>query len=82
MKKEQNLHVYWYTGECSLHLGFKEPKLTSCSFSGKDQMKPLNAVHKSRNCHVKFMSVDGKCAILGNGNLFVLFDRPPSPLLG
>lgn len=20
--------------------------------SGKDQMKPLNAIHKSRNCHV------------------------------
>ncbi|BGP32210.1 hypothetical protein JCM10296v2_003990 [Rhodotorula toruloides] len=47
--KENNLHVYWYTG--------------------KDQIRPLNAVHKSRNCHIKFMSVDGQCAIVGNGNL-------------
>ncbi|GJN90674.1 hypothetical protein Rhopal_003686-T1 [Rhodotorula paludigena] len=47
--KEDNLHVYWYTG--------------------KDQIRPLNAVHKSRNCHIKFMSVDGQCAIVGNGNL-------------
>ncbi|GAA5983494.1 hypothetical protein JCM10908_000308 [Rhodotorula pacifica] len=49
LRKEQNLHVYWYTG--------------------KDQIRPLNAVHKSRNCHIKFMSVDGQCAIVGNGNL-------------
>ncbi|KAK4056738.1 hypothetical protein OIO90_002290 [Microbotryomycetes sp. JL221] len=52
VKKEHNLHVYWYTG--------------------KDQMRPLNAVHKSRNCHVKFMSVDDQCAIVGNGNLLSL----------
>ncbi|TKA56925.1 hypothetical protein B0A53_01326 [Rhodotorula sp. CCFEE 5036] len=49
LRKEQNLHVYWYTG--------------------KDQIRPLNAIHKSRNCHIKFMSVDGQCAIVGNGNL-------------
>ncbi|KAM0753164.1 hypothetical protein T439DRAFT_311834 [Meredithblackwellia eburnea MCA 4105] len=48
LKKEKNLHVYWYTG--------------------KDQTKPLNAVHKSRNCHVKFMSIDHQCGIVGNGN--------------
>ncbi|GAA5877151.1 hypothetical protein JCM3774_003316 [Rhodotorula dairenensis] len=49
LRKEHNLHVYWYTG--------------------KDQIRPLNAIHKSRNCHIKFMSVDGQCAIVGNGNL-------------
>ncbi|SCV72211.1 BQ2448_4905 [Microbotryum intermedium] len=48
VKKEHNLHIYWYCG--------------------KDQIKPLNAIHKSRNCHVKFMSVDGIVAIVGNGN--------------
>ncbi|SCZ88120.1 BZ3500_MvSof-1268-A1-R1_Chr2-1g04202 [Microbotryum saponariae] len=72
VKKEHNLHIYWYCG--------------------KDQIKPLNAIHKSRNCHVspesarllcfsadahaivfllfqvKFMSVDGSVGICGNGN--------------
>lgn len=37
-------------------------------YTGKDQLRPLNAKSKSRNCHVKFMSVDGHLAILGNGN--------------
>lgn len=31
-------------------------------------VRPLNAVHKTRNCHVKFMAIDGQCAIIGNGN--------------
>ncbi|GAA5820248.1 hypothetical protein JCM11251_005543 [Rhodosporidiobolus azoricus] len=49
IKKEHNLHVYWYTG--------------------KDQIRPHNAIHKSRNCHIKFLAVDGQCGIVGNGNM-------------
>ncbi|GAA5918081.1 hypothetical protein JCM6882_004984 [Rhodosporidiobolus microsporus] len=49
IKKEKNLHVYWYTG--------------------KDQIRPHNAIHKSRNCHIKFLAVDGQCGIVGNGNM-------------
>ncbi|GAA6034084.1 hypothetical protein JCM8097_000685 [Rhodosporidiobolus ruineniae] len=49
IKKEDNLHVYWYTG--------------------KDQIRPLNAIHKSRNCHIKFLAVDNQCAVVGNGNM-------------
>ncbi|KAH8919218.1 hypothetical protein BT69DRAFT_510854 [Atractiella rhizophila] len=37
-------------------------------YTGKDQRKPLNAVKKQRNCHVKFMTIDGKVGIMGNGN--------------
>ncbi|BGP40302.1 hypothetical protein JCM10449v2_004261 [Rhodotorula kratochvilovae] len=47
----------------------KEGNLHVYWYCGKDQIRPLNAVHKSRNCHIKFMSVDGQCAIVGNGNL-------------
>ncbi|KAK4054425.1 hypothetical protein OIV83_000919 [Microbotryomycetes sp. JL201] len=47
----------------------KEHNLHVYWYTGKDQMRPLNAVHKSRNCHVKFMAVDDQCAIVGNGNL-------------
>ncbi|GAA5856728.1 hypothetical protein JCM8547_008811 [Rhodosporidiobolus lusitaniae] len=49
VKKEGNLHVFWYTG--------------------KDQIRPWNANFKSRNCHIKFLSVDGQCGIVGNGNM-------------
>lgn len=37
-------------------------------YVGKDQVRPLNAVKKQRNCHVKFMQVDGHVGIQGNGN--------------
>ncbi|KZO89916.1 hypothetical protein CALVIDRAFT_543148, partial [Calocera viscosa TUFC12733] len=37
-------------------------------YTSKDQVSPLNAKAKQRNCHVKFMSVDDQIAILGNGN--------------
>ncbi|TNY24646.1 hypothetical protein DMC30DRAFT_345314 [Rhodotorula diobovata] len=47
----------------------KEGNLHVYWYTGKDQIRPLNAIHKSRNCHIKFMSVDGQCAIVGNGNL-------------
>ena len=30
--------------------------------------RPLNAVRKQRNCHVKFCAVDGQVAIIGSGN--------------
>ncbi|GAA5925237.1 uncharacterized protein JCM15063_004964 [Sporobolomyces koalae] len=38
-------------------------------YTGKDQIRPIRAIAKSRNCHIKFLAVDGQCAILGNGNL-------------
>ncbi|ORY90144.1 hypothetical protein BCR35DRAFT_287370 [Leucosporidium creatinivorum] len=37
-------------------------------YTGKDQSKPLNAIKKERNCHVKLMIVDGSVGIQGNGN--------------
>jgi len=37
-------------------------------YTGKDMDRPLNAVRKQRNCHVKFASFDGQVAILGSGN--------------
>ncbi|PWN48535.1 hypothetical protein IE53DRAFT_381263 [Violaceomyces palustris] len=37
-------------------------------YTGKDMTRPLNAVRKQRNCHVKFASFDGQVAILGSGN--------------
>lgn len=37
-------------------------------YTGKDQIRPLNAVHKQRNCHIKFAVYDDEVAILGNGN--------------
>jgi len=37
-------------------------------YTGKDMDKPLNAVRKQRNCHVKFASFDDQVAILGSGN--------------
>ena len=37
-------------------------------YTGKDQVRPLNAVKKQRNCHIKFASYDDQVAIFGNGN--------------
>jgi len=34
-----------------------------------DQTRPLNFSQKSRNCHIKFMSIDDQVAIMGNGNM-------------
>ncbi|CEQ39639.1 SPOSA6832_01187, partial [Sporobolomyces salmonicolor] len=47
----------------------KEKNLHVYWYTGKDQIKPMRALHKSRNCHIKFLAVDGQCAIVGNGNL-------------
>jgi phosphatidylserine/phosphatidylglycerophosphate/cardiolipin synthase-like enzyme len=33
------------------------------------QIRPHNAIFKSRNCHIKFLAVDGQCAVVGNGNM-------------
>ncbi|KZT34488.1 hypothetical protein SISSUDRAFT_1009878, partial [Sistotremastrum suecicum HHB10207 ss-3] len=46
----------------------KQDNLKVYWYTGKDQVKPLNAAAKKRNCHVKFMSIDDSVAILGNGN--------------
>ncbi|ORX35632.1 hypothetical protein BD324DRAFT_630908 [Kockovaella imperatae] len=37
-------------------------------YTGKDQVRPLNAVVKQRNCHIKFAAYDDQVVILGNGN--------------
>lgn len=37
-------------------------------YTGKDMTRPLNAVRKQRNCHVKYAAFDGQVAILGSGN--------------
>ncbi|KAH9976898.1 hypothetical protein BGW80DRAFT_1291289 [Lactifluus volemus] len=37
-------------------------------YTAIDQIKPLSAALKKRNCHVKFMAVDDQIAILGSGN--------------
>lgn len=38
-------------------------------YTGKDMTRPLNAVRKQRNCHVKYISFDGQVAITGSGNM-------------
>lgn len=38
-------------------------------FLNLDQTRPLNFSQKKRNCHIKFMSIDGQVAIMGNGNM-------------
>ncbi|PWN26004.1 hypothetical protein BDZ90DRAFT_206467, partial [Jaminaea rosea] len=38
-------------------------------YTGKDMTRPLNAVRKQRNCHVKYAAFDGQVAILGSGNM-------------
>ncbi|GAA5992282.1 hypothetical protein JCM11641_001161 [Rhodosporidiobolus odoratus] len=47
----------------------KEGNLHVYWYTGKDQIRPLNALAKSRNCHIKFLAVDGQCGIVGNGNM-------------
>jgi hypothetical protein len=37
-------------------------------YTGKDQIRPLNAVKKQRNCHIKLAIFDDEVAVLGNGN--------------
>lgn len=46
----------------------ERPNLRIYWYTGKDQATPINATHKSRNCHVKLMLVDDQIAIQGNGN--------------
>ncbi|MBW0496992.1 hypothetical protein O181_036707 [Austropuccinia psidii MF-1] len=46
----------------------KQGNLIVYWYTGKDQIRPINAVLKSRNCHVKFMAVDDQVGIQGNGN--------------
>ncbi|CEH16144.1 MITOCHONDRIAL CARDIOLIPIN HYDROLASE [Ceraceosorus bombacis] len=37
-------------------------------YTGKDMTRPLNAVRKQRNCHVKYAQFDDQVAIIGSGN--------------
>ncbi|WRT66650.1 uncharacterized protein IL334_003609 [Kwoniella shivajii] len=46
----------------------KEQYLKVYWYTGKDQVRPLNAVKKQRNCHIKFAAYDDQVAIFGNGN--------------
>lgn len=38
-------------------------------YVAKDQKAPLRFENQSRNCHVKFLQVDGQVAIMGSGNM-------------
>jgi hypothetical protein len=42
--------------------------MTDSRYTGKDQVRPLNAVKKQRNCHIKFAAYDDEVLIIGNGN--------------
>lgn len=46
----------------------KEQYLKVYWYTGKDQVRPLNAVKKQRNCHIKFAAYDDEVLIIGNGN--------------
>ena len=46
----------------------KEQFLKVYWYTGKDQVRPLNAVKKQRNCHIKFAAYDDEVLIIGNGN--------------
>ncbi|WVQ79653.1 hypothetical protein IAT38_001753 [Cryptococcus sp. DSM 104549] len=46
----------------------KEQFLKVYWYTGKDQVRPLNAVKKQRNCHIKFAAYDDEVMIIGNGN--------------
>jgi len=43
-------------------------KLKVYWYTGKDMIEPYPNSVKKRSCHVKFCSVDGEIAIIGNGN--------------
>lgn len=52
----------------ALHKTHHQANLKVYWYTGKDQIRPINAVLKSRNCHVKFMAIDDSVGIQGNGN--------------
>ncbi|GMK55205.1 hypothetical protein CspeluHIS016_0202610 [Cutaneotrichosporon spelunceum] len=37
-------------------------------YTSKDQIRPLNAIIKQRNCHIKFAAYDDEVMIMGNAN--------------
>ncbi|KAF8843374.1 hypothetical protein BDN67DRAFT_945733 [Paxillus ammoniavirescens] len=46
----------------------EKQKLKFYWYTGKDQIKPINASAQKRNCHVKLMIIDDAVGIAGNGN--------------
>ncbi|CAF4947150.1 unnamed protein product [Rotaria sp. Silwood1] len=46
-----------------------EQNLETFWYTAKDQMRPLHFRQKKRNCHIKFMSIDGQVAIMGSANM-------------
>ncbi|KAG1748562.1 hypothetical protein EDB19DRAFT_1682398 [Suillus lakei] len=48
--------------------GEEKEKLKLYWYTGKDQIKPVNASAQKRNCHVKLMIIDDSVGIVGNGN--------------
>ncbi|KAG1818492.1 uncharacterized protein BJ212DRAFT_1345885 [Suillus subaureus] len=46
----------------------EKEKLKLYWYTGKDQIKPVNASAQKRNCHVKLMTIDDSVGIVGNGN--------------
>lgn len=53
---------------CSLRWNDRPHAADSGRYTGKDQVRPLNAVIKQRNCHIKFAAYDDQVLIIGNGN--------------
>jgi len=52
----------------ALRVEGKDQYLKAHWYVAKDRDRPVDASAKERNCHVKFMCVDGRVAVLGNGN--------------
>ncbi|CAF0762736.1 unnamed protein product [Adineta steineri] len=46
-----------------------EKNLETFWYTAKDQIRPLHFLQRKRNCHIKFMSIDGQVAIMGNANM-------------
>ncbi|KAH8114265.1 hypothetical protein DFH11DRAFT_1596856 [Phellopilus nigrolimitatus] len=61
---EQVVHTMYTT----LNKEGKQDNLKVFWYTAKDQNEPMSATKKARNCHVKFMSIDDRVSILGNGN--------------
>lgn len=49
-------------------MGEEKEKLKLYWYTGKDQIKPINASVQQRNCHVKLIVIDDSVGIVGNGN--------------
>ncbi len=65
--KAKYLKVYW-SASCNTLSAMRPLTCIARRYTGKDQIRPLNAIKKQRNAHIKFANFDDQVAILGNGN--------------